>query len=141
MSAGSSGPGDGDPGGTTTVDADAVAALDATVARALGVAPLRLEGERLVIAGPAERARSVLRTVELLAGRPVRLVVAEAQEIERVQLSAYGAAEPPAAAHGLPLRVRGRDLAGPGADEDARYRELAAGHRSPLRLAEPARRR
>jgi glycosyltransferase XagB len=83
----------------TTIPEDAAAALEPEVARALNAAPLRLDGETLLVATSAGSEATVKRALELLVDKPVRVVAAEPGEVDRAQRIAYGdEAEAPAAA-------------------------------------------
>ena len=131
-------PGSGTGGAQASIDEGAVDALDPSVARALGVAPLRLDDGGLLVAGLAEEEQPILRTLRLMLDVPVRLVAADAGEIERVQLLAYGEPEEQESVvveRPAPLPVS----AAAGAAERERYREIAAGFGLPFVSLEPHR--
>jgi cellulose synthase/poly-beta-1,6-N-acetylglucosamine synthase-like glycosyltransferase len=134
--------GSGAEGAQATLDEAAVSAVNATLARALGIAPLRLDADGLLIAARAEDERAVGRTLALMLDKPVRVVVTEREEIERVQLLAYGAAEErdavsaevsPSPSHASPSPVAASE-----ADRE-RYREIADRFNLPFVSLEPHR--
>ncbi len=123
-------------GGTALAEAAAAEAIDATVARALGIAPLRLDEDGLLVAGPAAEGPALVRTLQLLVGRPTRIVDADPAAIERAQLDMYGESLPapaePASAPALaPPPAPASEL------DRRRYREVARRHDLPFVSLEP----
>jgi cellulose synthase/poly-beta-1,6-N-acetylglucosamine synthase-like glycosyltransferase len=118
----------GGPGELRTIPREVADAIEPEVARALGVAPLRFDGDTLLVAATAGSESTVAGALELIIDRPVRAVAVEPAEIERVQLAAFGeAAHAPESSLPQPADRSEPTAHGAGAADAAeRYRELAA---------------
>lgn len=75
---------------STAPEADALSAVDGSVAHTYGVLPVRMEGETLVVALADPMNTAVLEDLAFSTGYEMRAVVADAEAIKAAVLSHYG---------------------------------------------------